>query len=92
MLEEILIVELMRDLEHKLDTNDLGAVIKTIRKHFVDWIGSVPPHRLFEQRPKKKLRNKNRDRVTIILDNDCICVIWKGIEINKKLKTLQLQG
>lgn len=87
MLEEHAIVDLMRELEQKIDVTNLEAITGTIKDHFVNWLGLCPPCRLFEEQPPKKLRNRNRDRITIILGDPFISVIWRGVEITKKIAT-----
>lgn len=84
MLEEHAIVDLMRELENKIDVTDLCTITKTTKEHFIEWLGKCPPWRLFEEQPKK-LRTRNRNRITIILGNPCVRVIWQGIEITKEV-------
>lgn len=85
MLEEHAIVDLMRELESKIDVTNLCTITKTIKEHFIKWLGRCPPYRLFEEQPKK-LKTRDPNRVTVILGNPCVRVIWRGVEIRKNFE------
>lgn len=79
MLEED-VIDLMRGLEEKLRCNSHDSITNVIRSHFIEWVGRVPPLRMFEQCPKK-MKVRNRDRITIIIANSSLRIIWRGVEV-----------
>lgn len=79
-MEEHNVVDFMRGLELKLRNVESNRIVNTIRGHFSEELGFRPALRLFESPPKKR-RCRNRDRVTIIMGDEDVRVIWKGTEI-----------